>query len=69
MEPLVQIELDGTKKLHRDSDKDDEEPEETVQDNSAGSFLKKIGLLENSALAKMEIGECTISVSSTTGYS
>lgn len=68
MEPLVQIELDGTKKLQRDSDKD-EEPEETVQDNSAGSFLKKIGLLENSALAKMEIGECTISVSSTTGYS
>ncbi|XP_050297846.1 MDS1 and EVI1 complex locus protein EVI1-A-like [Anthonomus grandis grandis] len=39
-----------------------DEPPQTT----AGSFLKNIGLLETNSVSKMNIGECTISVSSST---
>ncbi|XP_066258412.1 uncharacterized protein [Euwallacea similis] len=69
MEPLVEIELDQNNS-NKTSVKDkiaDKDPT-VLHHNTAGAFLQNIGLLENSALAKMEIGECTISVSSAGGF-
>ncbi|KAL1494112.1 hypothetical protein ABEB36_009762 [Hypothenemus hampei] len=78
MEPLVEIELDqhGTnnknlkEELNKpgDGEHQKEQEEQVLHHNSAGEFLQNIGLLENSTVAKMEIGECTISVSSSTGF-
>ncbi|XP_066153526.1 protein tramtrack, beta isoform-like isoform X2 [Euwallacea fornicatus] len=69
MEPLVEIELDQNNSNKTPlKDKIADKDLTVLHHNTAGAFLQNIGLLENSALAKMEIGECTISVSSGSGF-
>ncbi|CAG9773986.1 unnamed protein product [Ceutorhynchus assimilis] len=64
MEPLVEIELDKKDKNQLELKNENKEEDSTIlHHHTAGAFLQNIGLLETSAVAKMELGECTISVS------